>query len=154
MAEYTGERWEDALYHLLLIGKSNPRLRELLTLEQKNKQLRISDKYRIIEQVYLFSSVEAMRTNLSSRVQLNQYTSIALEVSLDSQNLPLENSGQHRKKTVLSLLCPKQSYHSAIPVGHDFEAPPKILQRPPNASQNPKSFVCRELGEFRGCFEP
>ena len=80
MAEYTGDRWEDALYHLLLLGKSNSRFRELLTLEQKSKRLCLADKQKLIEQVYLFSSVEAMKTNLSSRIKDNEHTSLALEV--------------------------------------------------------------------------
>jgi len=65
---------------LLLLGKSNPRFRELLTLGQKSKKLWLADKQKLIEQVYLFSSVEVMKTNLSSRIKDNEHTSIKLEV--------------------------------------------------------------------------
>lgn len=78
--KYTGSEWDDAVYHLILLGKCEPKFKELADMEKKNRKLHYSDKSRVIETIYLAKSVEAMEQNLSSKVVSNKYHSLNLTV--------------------------------------------------------------------------
>jgi hypothetical protein len=75
---YSGSEWDDAVYFLILLGRSDPKLTELQDIQLKAKKVDRMDIERYMDAVYMAKSVEAMELNLSSKVKDNKYHSLNL----------------------------------------------------------------------------
>ena len=66
--KYADIRWDDTVYFLILLGKSDKKFSELQDIEFESLSVHQAQRRSIIEAIYLAKSVEAMEINLSSKL--------------------------------------------------------------------------------------